>query len=73
MKYPLTSLLLIVAAIILEVVGFSAIGSTLGVVLLGAGVALELWWIAAIGHFSIEGTAALVRDANVECQAPKQP
>jgi hypothetical protein len=72
MKYPLTSLLLIVAALILEVVGFSATGSALGVVLLGAGVSLELWWIAAIGHFSIERTAALVRDASVECQAPKQ-
>jgi hypothetical protein len=46
MKYHLTSLLLIVAAIILEATGFSAIGNALGVVLLGAGVALELWfWI----------------------------
>ena len=46
MKYHLTSLLLIVAAIILEVVGFGAISSSLGVVLLAAGVTLELWfWI----------------------------
>ena len=46
MKYHLTSLLLIVAAITLEVVGFGAISSAVGVVLLGAGVSLELWfWI----------------------------
>ena len=46
MKYHLTSLVLIVAAIILEVVGVGAIYNALGVALLGAGVALELWfWI----------------------------
>lgn len=46
MKYHLTSALLIVAAVIFEIAGFGAIASALGVVLLGAGVALELWfWI----------------------------
>ena len=44
MKYHLTSLLLIIAATILEVVGFGAIASALGVALLGAGVTLELWF-----------------------------
>jgi hypothetical protein len=46
MKYHLISLLFIVLAIILEVTGFGAIASVPGVVLLGAGVSLELWfWI----------------------------
>jgi hypothetical protein len=44
MKYHLTSGLLIVAAVSLEVIGFGAVAQALGVVLLGAGVALEGWF-----------------------------
>jgi hypothetical protein len=49
MKYHLTSVLLILAAVILEVVGFGAIASALGVVLLGTGVALEIcFWMRCV-------------------------
>jgi hypothetical protein len=49
MKYHLTSALLIVAAVILEVAGFGAAASSLEVVLLSIGVALELWfWIRLV-------------------------
>jgi hypothetical protein len=49
MKYHLTSVVLIVAAIILEVIGFGTIASAFGVILLAAGVALELWfWIRLV-------------------------
>jgi hypothetical protein len=44
MKYHLTSVVLILAAIILEVIGFGTIASAFGVILLGTGVALELWF-----------------------------
>jgi hypothetical protein len=48
-KYHLTSLVLIVAAIILEVIGFGTIASAFGVILLATGVALELWfWIRLV-------------------------
>jgi hypothetical protein len=44
MKYHLTSVVLVLAAIILEVIGFGTIASAFGVMLLGTGVALELWF-----------------------------
>ena len=48
MKYHLASVVLILAAIILEV-GFGTIASAFGVILLGTGVALELWfWIRLV-------------------------
>jgi hypothetical protein len=48
-KYHLTSIVLIVAAIILEVIGFGTIASAFGVILLATGVALELWfWIRLV-------------------------
>lgn len=54
MKYHLTSVVLIVAAFVLEVIGFGTIASAFGVILLGTGVALELWfWIRLVrirGH-----------------------
>jgi hypothetical protein len=49
MRYHLTSVVLILAAIILEVIGFGTIASAFGVILLGTGVALELWfWIRLV-------------------------
>jgi hypothetical protein len=49
MNYHLTGVLLIVAAVILEVSGFSAVASAFGIVFLGAGVALEVWfWIRLV-------------------------
>jgi hypothetical protein len=46
MKYHLTSAVLVVAAIALEIAGFGAVETALGVVLLAAGVGLELWfWV----------------------------
>jgi hypothetical protein len=49
MKYHLTSVVLIVAATILEVIGFGTIASAFGVILLATGVALELWfWIRLV-------------------------
>jgi hypothetical protein len=54
MKYHLTSVVLILAAFILEVIGFGTIASAFGVILLVTGVALELWfWIRLVrirGH-----------------------
>lgn len=46
MKYHLTSAVLIVTALVLQIAGFGGSGAALGVILLGAGVALELWfWV----------------------------
>jgi hypothetical protein len=49
MNYHLTSVVLMAAAIILEVSGFGTIASAFGVILLATGVALELWfWIRLV-------------------------
>jgi hypothetical protein len=49
MKYHLSSVALVLAAIILEVIGFGTVAGAFGVILLGMGVALELWfWIRLV-------------------------
>lgn len=49
LKYHLTSVVLIVAAFVLEVIGFGTLANAFGVILLGTGVALELWfWIRLV-------------------------
>jgi hypothetical protein len=49
MKYHLASVVLILPAIILEVIGFGTMAGAFGVILLGTGVALELWfWIRLV-------------------------
>ena len=46
MQYHLASALLMVAAVVLQIAGFSGVGTAVGVTLLGAGVGLELcFWV----------------------------